>query len=195
MKTAIVVPANKPIKARTVQSLLDVVSKSYGEFLILIVEGGYTPSEKRNYAITQSLNAHCDFTFFVDDDMVFPPETLTTLISKDKDVVGALYYKRGLPLEPVIEFNEGKVSEGVFQCKSIGAGLFLVKNEVLMKMRRPWFDTKVNGYGQTVVGDSFRFCDLVRDAGFEVWCDPQIEVKHIGDYLYGKTLNLNSKQK
>jgi hypothetical protein len=184
MKICITVPANKPIKSRTVQSLLDVVANSYGEFLIIIADAGYTPSEKRNYAIVQSLNANCDYTFFVDDDMVFPKDTLTKLIQDDKDVVGALYYKRGLPLEKVIE---GEVSEGVFKCQSIGAGLFLAKNSIFMKMRKPWFDTKVDGIGQTVVGDSFRFCDLVRDAGFEVWCDSTLNIGHIGEIIYENT--------
>ena len=184
MKICLSVPANKPIKSRTVQSLLDMVASSPYEFLIIIASEGYTPSEKRNYAIVQSLNAECDFTFFSDDDMVFPKNTLTTLVSRDKDVVGALYYKRGLPLEPVIE---GEISGDLFQCKSIGAGLFLVKNDILKKMRKPWFDTKVNGFGQTVVGDSFRFCDLVRDAGGEVWCDASLKMGHLGEIIYENT--------
>ena len=185
MKICIGVPANKPIKARTVQSLLDMVAVSPYEFLIIIATEGYTPSEKRNYTIVQSLNKNCDYTLFVDDDMVFPPETLTTLISRDKDVIGGLYYLKGLPLEPIIELEKGqKILEEPFMCKGVGAGLLLANNKIFMKMKKPWFDTKVDGLGQTVVGDSFYFCDKAREAGFEVWCDGSLKIGHIGEFIY-----------
>ena len=184
MKITILVPANKPIRPKTVQSLLDMVVASPYEFEIILAEEGYTPSEKRNYGIVQAINKKADYILFVDDDMVFGPGTLKKLISRNKDVIGVVYYFKRPELSPIIELLDGMKNEP-FECKGVGAGLLLVKTSVLMRMKRPWFDTKVNDIGMTVLGDSYFFCDRVREAGFEVWCDPTIEVHHLGDYKYG----------
>jgi len=184
MKITVIVPANKPIKTLTVESLLNMVASSPYEFLIIIATEGYTPSEKRNYGVVRSLNENCDYTFFVDDDMVFPPETLKTLIGRDKDVIGGLYYIKHEPLVPVVELL-GEIQKEPFRCKGVGAGLLLVKNSVLRKIKPPWFDTKVNEFGQTIIGDSYWFCDKVREREFEIWSDPTLSVSHIGEKLYG----------
>jgi hypothetical protein len=189
-KICIIVPANKPIKALTVKSLLDVVAYGKFEYHIVIATEGYTPSEKRNYGIVQSLNHNCDYTFFVDDDMVFPPNIIEVLVGRNKDVIGAMYYFRGLPLEPIFEKLTDEqsffpVPKEPFQVKGVGAGLFLANNKIFMPMDKPWFDTKVNGLGQSIIGDSYWFGDRVRSAGFTIWCDPTIKTGHIGDYIYG----------
>ncbi len=187
MKVTILIPANKPIRPKTVKSLADMIAVSPYEFLTILAEEGYTPSEKRNYGIVQSLNNNCDFTLFIDDDMVFPPETLKTLISRDKDIIGGLYYIKHEPLMPVVELEEGQFISLVepFRCKGTGAGLMLVKNPVLRKIAPPWFDTKVNEFGQTIIGDSYWFCDKVREREFEIWNDPTLKIGHLGEYTYG----------
>lgn len=194
MKVCIVIPANKPIKAKTVESLLNMVVVSPYEYLFIIATEGYTPSEKRNYGVVQALNNKCDYILFLDDDMVFPPETLTTLIERDKDVIGALYYLRIFPLQPVFEpFEQVKeIPKEPFMVKGVGNGLVLAKVPVLKKVKAPWFGTKVDGFGCTWLGDSYWFGDRVREAGFQVWCDSTLKIFHTGEYLYGQDSDLHA---
>ena len=183
-KILIGLPTNRPIKQKTVECLLRMVAHSKDhEFLIITATLGYTPSEKRNWIIVQALNAKCDYIFFTDDDMVFPPETLETLLSRDKDVIGVLYRMRGEPPKWTIE---GEIEKDVFQCKGVGAGLMLINCRILMNIQKEdgWFGTKVDAVGQTIIGDSFYFCDKVRQAGYGVWCDPTIKVGHLGEFNY-----------
>lgn len=37
-----------------------------------------------------------------------------------------------------------------------------------------------------MMGTDYSFCHRARKAGCEVWCDPGFDVKHIGDYPYGR---------
>lgn len=186
MRCCIGLPTNRPIKQRTVECLLNLVVHSKHEFLIITATDGYTPSEKRNFIAVQAVNAKCDYIFFTDDDMLFPPETLEVLLSREKDVTGALYYQRVLPLRPVVELWEGQsMADKLFKVKGVGLGLVLIKCSILSKVKTPWFDTQVNEYGWTKLGDSYFFCDRVREAGFEVWCDPSLSIGHLSDYIYG----------
>ncbi len=166
MKITILIPSNKPIRPKTVQSLMDMIAISPYEFLVILAEEGYTPSEKRNYGIVRALNEEWDYIFFVDDDMVFPPETLTTLIGRNKDIIGGLYYMKHEPLIPVVELSEGQeIKDDVFQVNGAGAGLLLCKTEIFKKIRGPWFETRGDGVGQTLVGDSYCFCDNAKEFG------------------------------
>jgi len=185
MKICLLIPANKPIRPKTVKSLMDMIAVSPYEFLVILAEEGYTPSEKRNYGIVRSLNENCDYIFFVDDDMVFPPETLTTLIERNKDIIGGLYFMKHEPLIPVVEL-EGEIKTELFRVNGTGAGLLLCKTEIFKKIRGPWFETRVDGIGKTLVGDSYCFCENAREFGYEIWCDPSLGIKHLGETLYGK---------
>jgi hypothetical protein len=34
------------------------------------------------------------------------------------------------------------------------------------------------------MGEDVWFCEKVNEAGMEVWCDPTVEVSHVGEYIY-----------
>ena len=157
----------------------------------LIATKGYTPSEKRNYLIVKALNENYDYLLFVDDDMILPPETLEVLLGRDKDIIGGLYYFKGFPLEKVIEVFDEESNEP-FICKSLGGGLILTKTEIFRKIKSPWFGTKVNNVGMTILSEDYAFADKAREAGYEVWVDPTLNIGHIGDYIYeNNTSNLH----
>ena len=60
-----------------------------------------------------------------------------------------------------------------------------VKSGVFESLTRPWFQspvvtTKLNGKDFTfpIMGEDLSFCHRAREAGFEVWLDPEIKLIH-----------------
>lgn len=188
-------PTNRGIKPQTVQSLMELDCKH--EKHIIIATQGYTISENRTYIATQAMKNGCTHIFSTDDDMIFPVSTLNQLLAHGKEIVGVVANSRALPLMPVVEFfEEEKVSiadklmgrrdipKELFECKMVGGGVTLVETSLYAKIERPWYDMETYEFGMTKVGEDAWFCRQIRKAGIKVWCDPQIKILHIGDYLY-----------
>lgn len=195
IKIAIAVPTNRNIKSKTVKSLLELDCPF--EKHVIIASEGYTISENRIYIAVQAMKNNCTHIFSVDDDMVFPPETLTKMIAHDKEVVGVVAHSRSLPPMPVVEFLDdeekstadrllGKhdIPEELFEVKAVGGGVNLIKTEVFEKIEKPWYDTETHEFGMTKMGEDSWFCRQVRKAGITIYCDPTITIGHIGDYIF-----------
>lgn len=123
----------------------------------------------RNSAVEYALTNDCDYVFFSDDDMELHPQTLKTLISRDKDIIMAMCYIRGFPYRPmVLKWVEqedavsriadikvdGKLitlwedcekfinSDGLIEpVAAVGCAATLVKINVFRKVSMPWFYT------------------------------------------------------
>ena len=48
-------------------------------------------------------------------------------------------------------------------------------------MQKPYFDFNYKG---KEVGEGVYFCLKAKDAGYEIWCDPTMDIGHIGEYIY-----------
>ena len=79
-----------------------------------------------------------DYALFVDDDMVPPPDALTTLLREERDMIGAVCTTRHPPL--ILNVREPDDSEliqmdidnrGVFKVGAIGTAFLLVSRRVL----------------------------------------------------------------
>lgn len=202
MKVTLAVCTNRGIRPKTAQSLLDLVAYSKEiDFHILVAERGYTIGENRNYCVVQAQRNGSDYLFFVDDDMVFLPNTLEELLAHKKDVVGVNSYSRCLPLSSTVGLmdKDGKymhpdhhtewemrIPEKLFKAYFVGAGIMLIDMKVFKKLERPYFIFTTDENGQVVNGEDGHFCDLVKKAGMEVWCDPEIYVEHLGEFAYKK---------
>lgn len=188
-KIAICMPCNRQVKTKTVESLFNL-SIPFDKILVIATEG-YTISENRTYLAVQALNNGCSHLLFIDDDMVFPPDTLERLLNREKDIVGVIYHSRMFPPTPVIVLEDGSVkevkeiNEEMVKCQHVGTGVLLIKTEVFKKIHRPWFlaDTYLET-GMTRIGEDAWFCQQARKAGYEIWCDTTIDIKHIGNFLY-----------
>lgn len=53
----------------------------------------------------------------------------------------------------------------------------------ISELRHKVFDTGINEHNE-FLSEDFWFCNLVREAGFEVWMDPSIVLTHTGSYIY-----------
>lgn len=203
MKISICICTNRKIYPKTTQSLLDLVNHSakYIDFHIIVAERGYTVGENRNYCVTQAQRNGSDYLLFVDDDMTFLPNILDDLLEHKKEIVGVNSYSRCLPPSSTVglmdkEGNymhpdkhtdyEMRIPERLFKAYFVGTGIMLINMEVFNKIKKPYFQFITDDNGQILHGEDGSFCNKAKEAGIDVWCDPEIEVKHLGEFAYGK---------
>jgi hypothetical protein len=191
----VVLPHGGTIKG----SLLpDVVSEMFSlssvvQFLMADIPSTYG-CHGRWLGCTQAVEANCDYVWILDNDMSIPPGALGALMNADKGIIGAAYNMRKMPLQTVvtmltdhgmIEFAKpAMMPNEPFICHSIGFGCMLVKVEALKRIPQPWFGMTWDSYGRLSMTDDRWFSEQAAKVGIETWCDPTLEVKHIGDYHY-----------
>lgn len=122
---------------------------------------------------------------FVDDDQIFPADTLEKLLSYDKDIIGAQVFKRREMYEPCVYTLKNSKYYPVLvnrfiEVDAIGTGILLIKTEVFKKVKFPWFETTYDKNG-THWSVDFMFCKKAKKLGYKIYCDPSIEIGHIGD--------------
>lgn len=200
MKITLAICTNRDIKAKTLGSLLEMVDYSKSiDWHILIAQRGYTIAENRNYCVVQAQKNGSDYLLFVDDDMTFPADTAERLLALDEMVVGVNSYSRCLPPSSTVGLMDDKgkymhpdrhsawemrIPTVPFEAYFVGAGVMLINMKVFEKIEKPFFDFKSDQNGQVVHGEDGIFCERVKKAGMQIWCDPTIEVGHLGEHEY-----------
>ena len=153
---------------------------------------GQSPANGRNVIIQQALDNNCTHIFFMDDDMVFPPDTLIKLIAHEKDIVSALYLGRGFPHRPVFfdaacdngyckYYSLTSESKGLVKGVNCGLGAVLISTEVFKKLERPWVrlgEIEKDGWCDDVV-----FFNRCREVGYDIYCDLDSPVGHLGNMV------------
>lgn len=187
--------SNRGFKGKTVLSLLNLIKESSEyDFHIAFIDSGYTIAENRSYLAAQAIKNNCDYLFMVDDDMIFPPETLKVLISRDKDIIGLPYNVKVLPKPGSNERQRHNVTyfpddvpskTEPTEVMAIGAGVMLIKIDVLKTIPQPHFGFDMYENGMTKVGEDSWFCYKASEYGFKTWVEPTLEgLGHIGDFIY-----------
>lgn len=141
-----------------------------------------------------------DFLMFVDSDIIFPADAIKKLLLANKDIIGGLYYKKGdgnMPVAAIID-EDGEhhcikeVPDKVFEVDAIGTGFLLIKKTVFdaftaekrKELGDPFnFWTKPDGGEDS---EDWSFCRRAKKLGFKIWCDPTIEIGHIGMQFVSK---------
>lgn len=200
IKITLAICTNREVKAKTVGSLLELVNYSKGvNFHILVANRGYHVGENRSYCVEQAKRNGSEYLLFIDDDMVFPPDTLERLHHRKKDVIGVNSYSRCLPLSSTVGLmdKDGKymhpdmhsaiemrIPDTLFKAYFVGAGVMLINMKVFDKIEKPYFPFVSDDNGMIIHGEDGSFCEKVKKAGIDIWCDPLVKVGHIGEYIY-----------
>lgn len=138
----------------------------------------------------------------IDADVVFPPIAIEMLFNHQKLIVGAnynfktfrmpdaqtwgpaptvkLFGEKGEPINP----PPGGLPEELFKCYALPGGFVLINMKVFEQIEKPYFKNDWNEDCTKYTGEDVYFCEKVRKAGIDVWCDPKIPVHHVGAYLY-----------
>jgi GT2 family glycosyltransferase len=179
------------MKTDTVSCLLDSVAHLPAHINLILPVGGY-PVENRTKAVDLAIKAKNTHIMFIDGDMIFPPDGVARLLSQDKEIIGGNYNLRRLPLVSTVKLanKNGKFISGsskdfpkeTFKVAAVATGFCLIDLSVFKKIPKPWFRADFID-GEFMTEDVF-FCLQAKKAGYDIWCDPTLDILHLGDYKY-----------
>ena len=153
----------------------------------------------RNILASEFLNTDCEWAFWLDSDMVLPPNTIPIMIGWAKrlkaEFLTGVYYQRMGDHNPLIlirdekqrkyedEFSHSNINppEGCktpFKVHCCGFGCVLMHRDVLNKMDKPYF--KYDFFDKKELSEDFYFCIQARKKGIDLWAVPELECFHIG---------------
>lgn len=153
---------------------------------------GQSPAVSRNTIIKSALDNNCSHIFFMDDDMIFPPDTLLKLIEHDKDIVTALYLLRSFPHRPALfdkAYDNGRCKftflekgmNGLVKGVNCGLGAVLIKTSIFKDLEEPY--VRLGEIEKDGWCDDVGFFNRCRQAGFEIWCDLNAPVGHMANVI------------
>jgi len=134
-----------------------------------------------------------EWMFLVNDDHIYPPDTLLRLLDRNVEVVTGLYTFRSLPFRPILfdrlhedgrhvlglELPNTRLdsASALIPIVACGDGAMLVRRSVFERVEPPWWS-----YGLI---DSDRsdhdliFCERLRNAGITIHADLSVPIGHV----------------
>lgn len=164
-------------------------------------------AEARNEIVQYALDQGANYIFWLDDDVIAPPDAFLKMYMSGKDIVNGVYWSKSNPPMPLLFRNhlEGPYLDwhvGDFiEIDAAGNGLTLVKTDVYRKISEtlggPWYSTEYTSFKQATQSPSNNTEDLyfywkAKKAGFKVWADTSIQAFHYeknSQILYGPPAN------
>lgn len=189
---AVGMPSMGKVQTWTVTSMIDIIGSlkipKYFSFPVHTYA-----HEARRICVEEALAMKVSHLFFLDSDMMVKGDVIQRLAAHNKPVIGVLYNERRMPPMSTVKFRENGVTvpreakdipNHLFKCYAVGTGCMLIDIKVFEKIEQPWFFYSFFADGRMDYGEDVWFCEQVHKAGMDVWCDPTIDVRHIGDFAY-----------
>jgi len=154
---------------------------------------GLPIDRSRESLVEQALREGCEWVFFLDSDVVLPPNGLQILFGCAYPFISALYgSKHGTTAvwRKVREHgNERYVAIPLHELTSrpvftepnivIGLGASLIHRSVFDRLKRPWFKW-TQGLEDGGVSEDFYFCEKCSAAGISIYIRTDIKCRHLG---------------
>ena len=199
MKIFIAVPSMDTVPALFCQSL--ALLQRAGDTVIGFEVGSLVYNARNNLA-RQAVKSEADWVLWLDSDMVFGPDLLQRMLKvcteNDIDFLTALCFRRKPPYTPTLfdrleKTDKGasytalmSVPEGRFQVGGCGFAGVLMSMDVLLsvmaKFNGRMFEP-IDGFGEDVA-----FCWRARQCGYDIWCDSDIELGHVGNFVVTRSI-------
>ena len=194
MKVFVAIPSLDTVPALFCQSL--ALLKRAGDTIVGFQVGSLVYNA-RNELARQAIKSEADWVLWLDSDMVFEPDLLKKMLKvceeNDIDFLTGLCFRRKPPYTPCLfdrldKMEHGasyttimSVPEGRFKVGGCGFAGVLMSTDVLLSVAARFggrmFDP-LEGFGEDV-----SFCWRARQCGYEIWCDSDIELGHIGSMV------------
>ena len=210
-KVLVSLPSSRSPKYKMMQSLVTMAIRHKHHQVYHFIEGSLI-HKARNKAVVEAVANRCTHLMFIDDDMVFPPDAVDTLIDRDKDIIGGLCFgrkeqKTNYPIIKKIVNNEIQdflledipTWEEPFEVSSTGTGSLLMNMNVFKKLEPPFFyfaDPEDFGmerqpFPDNEFSEDTTFMMSARKAGFKIFVDPTITIGHLGEATYKRELSIS----
>jgi hypothetical protein len=150
----------------------------------------------RNTACQKLLELQWEYLFFLDDDVICPPDTIIRLVSHRLPIVSGLYYRRMLPLVPCMlrhsesgpQWITSYQENALIEVDLVGAGCLLIHRQVLetlppLSNRCRWFQWQCDRTDLPPLdrsSEDFTFMTHARNHGYKIHVDTSIQCRHIG---------------
>lgn len=194
MKVFVAIPSLDTVPALFCQSL--ALLQRAGDTIVGFQVGSLVYNA-RNELARQAIKSEADWVLWLDSDMVFEPDLLKKMLKvceeNDIDFLTGLCFRRKPPYTPTLfdrldKMEHGasyttimSVPEGRFKVGGCGFAGVLMSTDVLLSVAAKFggrmFDP-LEGFGEDV-----SFCWRARQCGYEIWCDSDIELGHIGSMV------------
>lgn len=190
----IAIPCMDQVPAQFMQSIATL--KKVGVCVVATQVGSLIYTSRNNLA-AEAIKHGVDYVFWLDSDMVFPPDTLERMLKTIKEQEGdviltGLYCRRVAPFHPTVfktleiegdastwtDFTE--VPDELFEVEACGFGCVLAPTSAFVDVSAR-FDRMFSPIGD--VGEDLSFCWRARQCGWKFVCDPSIELGHVGHHI------------
>ena len=197
-------PANNPIPVQTVNSLLKTQLDCTGmgiDIGVGFVRDCSVIQSARNEVVHMFLNTPFDFLFWVDSDIVWKPIDFRRILTKSRayGLVAATYPAK-IPGPPQFfiknEINEdweregAGLTDGLIEVNALGLGFCCMPRYMLERIAESspieWVSS-VNANRAQIFksnAEDIQFMEDLRELGYKVYLDPDVELGHIGQYMY-----------
>ena len=187
-KIGIGVPCNwtyVPLSFFTSFTLMDKPSYQF----ITADNGGI--DDLRNDITEKALRIGCTKLIMVDSDQVYPPDTITKLLSHNLPVVGGKICRRYPPFDPILmkitdegyqpieDYEPGSLVE----VDATGAGCVMWDMQVFKKLPYPWFKFHKDPNNGMVIGEDIGLCRDLKAIGYKIFVDTSIEIGHLSTMI------------
>jgi len=132
-----------------------------------------------------------DWAWIIGDDHEFHPSVLLNLLAhmyeRDLDVIVPHCLKRTPPWPSVVYSHQedgwyvpaSLPAKGLTKIHAAGSAGMLIRRRVFDALSDPWFRPAPDAAG---LNEDLYFCQQVREAGCDIWCDPETLLGHIAIY-------------
>lgn len=196
----IAIPSYGDLPALTAFSLFESrAAISDVEIELYILCGHCHVDDARNMCVDKFLKSDADEFMFIDADIGWFAEDLARFLNHDRDVVAAVYRKKGDEEDYPCQLIPGEIwadSDGLIEVHAVPTGFLKIKRHVLEAMSekfpkfRPdsksdkWiseiFCRSIDVQGSRVSGD-INFCHRWRVMGGKIYVDPELVLEHSGE--------------
>lgn len=150
-------------------------------------------ADARNEIVEFALQQGANYIYWLDDDVIAPPDAFLKLYNHQKDIINGVYWSKSNPPMPLLFRNhlEGPYWNwhvgDLIEIDAAGNGLTLVKTDVYRKISEtvggPWYSVdyaSFPGVKQTPYNNTedLYFYWKARQAGYKIWADTSVQAPH-----------------
>lgn len=198
MSTLIAIPCGDSCPTDFLRSLLSLEIVGAAQFTFA---QGSLVYDARNKLCGIAMDGGFDRVLWLDSDMVFQPDLMRRLsahLDKGLEMVCGAYSTRKPPLQPVVYEDFGlrqaepwpepyiepfqlPLPDELFKVAGCGFGAVMMTVDLIRRVHEQFGLPFSPAAG---FGEDLSFCLRAREAGAQIWCDPEIELGHIGVGCY-----------
>jgi hypothetical protein len=194
-KVLIAVPALDTMPTQTAYSMLSLKRDCPSRFSFIVRASCH---DARNLLAREAIESGADRVLWIDSDMVFQDDLMFRLgedLDAGWDMVCGLYFKRELPVTPVI-YKRVEMANGVkpyldyprdsvFPVAGCGFGAVMMNTELLTRSN----EFKTGPFTPLPnLSEDLSFCKRAAAVGARMACDSRIKVGHVGVIAYSEAM-------